>query len=122
MQDIFISLNESQATVRRSDGVSIGSACGDSTTALSASELVAAALGSCIAASLAPLFARHTLDDSALQIHIQPQAAELIEGLRVQLNVPGCDERILLRLKRAAEQCPVRQALNIPVTFDWQIH
>lgn len=120
MQDIFISLNANQAAIRRADGISISSACGSSGSALSASELLAAALGSCIAASLAPLFARHALDDSALQIHIRPQATELSGGLRVQLRVPGCDEKILLRLKRAAEQCPVRQALNNPVTFDWQ--
>lgn len=121
MQQLFISFNDSQTNIRRADGVAINSACGLSTSALSASELLAAALGSCIAASLAPLLARHALDVSTVQLGVEPQTAEIGDGLRVQLHVPACDEKILLRLQRAVEHCPVRQALNIPVTFDWQV-
>lgn len=121
MQKLFISFNDSQTNIRRADGVNISSACGLSTSALSASELLGAALGSCVAASLAPLFARHALDESTAQIVVELQAADLAHGLRVQLHVPACDENILLRLQRAAEQCSVRQALDIPVAFDWQV-
>lgn len=123
MQQLFINFNLDQANIRRADGMAINSACGqaDSALALSASELLAAALGGCIAARLAPLFARHALDESSAQIIVEPQKSEVTDGLRVQLSVPSCDEKILLRLQRAAEQCPVRRALDIPVIFDWQV-
>lgn len=120
MQQIFITLNDRQVNVHRADGANISSACGDSGAALSASELVAAALGSCIAASLVPICRRHALDASSLHIVIQPLAKELVDGLNVQLRIPACGQNMMLRLRRAAEQCPVRHALNIPVNFDWQ--
>lgn len=121
MQEILVRLNERLASIRRSDGVCINSACGDSADFLSASELVAAALGSCIAASVAPIFLRHELDENLLAIHLKPTGKHLSDGLRIQLDIPDCNDDVLARLKRAAERCPVRQALNVPVTFDWQV-
>lgn len=121
MQELFVSLNDSHANIRRADGAHISSACNDSTSSLSASELVAAALGSCIATSLAPLFARHALDTAELGMVIKPLTGNLAGGLHVQLRVPDCDETVLVRLQRAAEQCPVRQALNVNIILDWQV-
>lgn len=121
MQDILVTSNGRQANIRRADGVEIAAACGDNGQSLSSAELLAAALGSCVAANLMPLFERHALNPAALQIALRPQSNGLEAGFNIQVRVPSCSADILTRLQRGAERCAVRQSLNIPVTFHWQV-
>ena len=121
MQDMSIRMNGNRVDIRRADGVTMSASCSDSTSSFTSSELLATALGSCIAASLSPLFARHGLDETSLHIELQARTGDVTRGFRMQIAVPACDDDVFVRLQRAVERCPVRQALNIPVILDWQV-
>lgn len=79
-----------------------------------ASALLLAALAACIGASLEPLLARHGLRE---RLHIAISADETI---RVTIILPSAARPLLSRCERAAERCPVRRALAVPVAFDWK--
>ena len=115
-----ISIHISGPVIRatRADGALVESCCGDG-AAFSATELLAAALGSCIAASLAPLLARHEQDERALRITVARRGRSVNDGFDIQVALPASDALLQARCRRAAENCPVRQALAVPVTFNW---
>lgn len=117
MQAISVSIS---GTAVRADGVTIGSDCaGDN--AFTASELLAAALGSCLAASLAPLAARHEVDASAVGIVLLGAGESLEDGIAVRVRLPSCPDGFLPRCQRAAAACPVARALKIPLQIHWQV-
>lgn len=120
MQDMSIRVNGNRVDIRRADGVMMSTSC-TGTSSFTSSELLAAALGSCIAASLSPLFTRHGLDETSLHIELQARTEDVTRGFHMQIAVPACDDNVLVRLQRAVERCPVRQALNTPVILDWQV-
>ena len=118
MQDLFVTLESGDARVVRTDGTSLVVSC-DGSAHLSSGELVAAALASCIAATLAPIFERHAIPADGLSIRARPAGSAVGEGLNVEITLPPCEEKLLPLLKRAAERCPVKHALSIDVEFHW---
>ena len=119
MKPVAVTFSDTLLNVARADGVRIASACDARHPALSATELLAAALGSCMAASLQPLFVRHHLDLAALRITVSARNTSLEEGFAVSVQLPPCDDDVLRRCERAVEGCPVKRALSIPVAIDW---
>jgi|SRR5690606_23855011 len=120
MQEIVITWNDSALTATRVDGISLTSACGDSREALSATQLLAASLGSCIAASIVPLLSRHGVDPAQLRITLRAPAEMTESGFAVVVALPPVDDALRQRCERAARACPVRRALAIPVDIRWE--
>lgn len=121
MQEITATTAGNKLAITRADGVVIESACAADGDALSARELLAASLASCIAASLAPLLARHRLHAAELRIRIAAQEGPLAQGFSVDVTLPAGGPELLLRCQRAAAACPVLRALNIPVDIHWRM-
>lgn len=119
MLELTVTLDNDRLAVRRADGIAVDSACGAEGDALSASELLAASLGACVAASIAPLCRRHGLDPAAVHVRIAPRGDALAHGLTVTVTLPACEAAVRARCRRAAETCPVGQALNVPLEFHW---
>lgn len=119
MLQLVATLQAGTVSIQRADGATASSACESGRDALSASELLAASLASCIVASLAPILERHARDASALHVRVAPRAGALLDGLSVAITLPGLPADLAARCRRAAEACPVRRALNIPLDIDW---
>lgn len=106
------------ANVRTQDGRILVTGCGNgSGDAFSATELLLASLGSCIAASIAPLLERHG-EARNLAIDLQLAGASLPGLIKVDVRVPQADEALALRCRRAAEKCPVLRSLAAPVEIE----
>lgn len=109
------------AVVKTRDGRQLAVACtGTSLPAFSSTELLQAALAGCVTASVAPLLARHGADAASLRVTVTVEDASLARGVAVGITLPACDDELLARCRRAVANCPVRQALNIPVDIQWQ--
>ena len=122
MQEIVITWNDSTLTATRADGVSLASACADSHDALSATQLLAASLGSCVAASLVPLLSRHGADPAGLCITLRGLGDALEQGFALIIALPPVDDALRQRCERAARACPVRRALAVPVDIRLEDH
>lgn len=91
------------------DGFELVSTCCGEQPGATATELLAAALGCCIAASLDPLLERRGHGPAALQISGD------VSELTVEIELPaGVDEALASACLRAAEHCPVQRALARP--------
>jgi putative redox protein len=82
----------------------------------SATDLLAAALGVCVATNIDVVAVRHGISLEAIEIRVQKTLArepKSITGLRVTIalstSVPG---DVRLRLERAAEHCAVHRSLH----------
>lgn len=117
MQKLSLTFSTDRARIARGDGVAIDSACNDAER-FSPTELLAAALAACIAMRLSPLLARHDVSLNSGRIEIVSHGP-LRDGFIVHIALPRLDEALLQRCRRAAETCPVRLALKIPVEFLW---
>lgn len=120
MQQLSVTIDGPSLVVTRGDGFVIESACVTGQAALSATELLAASLGSCVAASLVALLSRHHVNHDRLRIIVRAKGAALEHGFSLDIALPSLDEGLRLRCQRAALACPVRQALNTPVELHWQ--
>ncbi|HEX7047257.1 MAG TPA: OsmC family protein [Gammaproteobacteria bacterium] len=120
MHEIAITSHEKMLQVTRADGVSLSAGCDGNADGFSAIELLAAALGSCIGASLTPLLLRHGASDSQLRVTLRPRGEALEHGLIVVIALPSMDDALRQRCRRAVAVCPVVKALNIPVELHWQ--
>ncbi len=83
----------------------------------SSTDLVAAALGSCIATSLEQVAQRGGLDVARLAIQVEKTLAtepvRRIAALHVTIFVGGsADETLRRKLERAAHSCPVHRSLH----------
>lgn len=121
MQEISVRVTGDTLAIRRADGVTIESACGTDNAALSATELLAASLASCITASIMPLLSRHGAGAAGLGIVVAANDP-LARGFDVRIALPACEDELLARCKRAVAKCPVLRALNIPVDIQWQMN
>lgn len=82
----------------------------------SSTDLLAAALGSCIASNLEPVATRHDVPLEALRVNVDKRldtAPKRIESLAVTISVT-CNPApsVVTRLERAAHQCVVHRALS----------
>ncbi len=84
--------------------------------AFSSTDLVSAALGSCISSSLEPLLLRHGVALEAAQVIVDKELAtdpKRISRLAVQVTIAtAADERLATILERAAHTCTVHRSLH----------
>jgi putative redox protein len=93
----------------------------------SPTDLVATALGTCIATILGIQADKHDLDLDGIEISVEKEMASnprRIDTLRTEVTMPvGLNEEMRTRLERAARHCPVDESLHpdidAPITFHW---
>ena len=93
----------------------------------SPTDLVATALGTCIATILGIQAETHGLDLEGTTISVQKEMASSprrIDALRTEVTMPvALDASIRTRLERAARHCPVDESLradiDVPIVFHW---
>jgi putative redox protein len=99
---------------------------GGSGASFSSTDLLAAALGSCIATDLEPVAERHGVALADIRIVIGKELTitpKRIVSLRVSVTLPDTvAEDVMLRLERAAQHCLVHRSLHtdIDVVIDFQ--
>jgi putative redox protein len=85
-------------------------------------ELLAATLASCVSTMVAMYAAKHgwPLDDLAVEVDYDNDTVP--RGMHVRVLLPdGLSEQQLARLRRVAEQCPVRRALEAGFAFEEEL-
>jgi putative redox protein len=93
----------------------------------SPTDLVATALGTCIATILGIQADKHGLDLTGIEITVEKEMASdprRIDSLRTEVRMPtALDEQTRARLERAARHCPVDESIHpdidAPITFHW---
>jgi putative redox protein len=82
----------------------------------SSTDLVSAALGSCMLTSIERVLQRAGHDPKKIKIALKKTLSEnpkMIKSLSLQIFYPGQLSEVLLRkLERAMTQCPVKRSLN----------
>ncbi len=102
-------------------------------TKFSPTDLVGAALGSCILTIMGLAAQRQNLDLAGTQVHVEKEMAtqpvRRIGGLKTVVRVPaqkaaGISAEDRRRIEAAARQCPVHRSLHpeihAPIEFVWQ--
>lgn len=107
---------ESGASVRSVKAPEFGGAG----NGFSATDLLAAALGSCIASNLEPVLLRHGMPLHAARLSVSKQLGthpKRVESLAVTVRIDrGIAPGLLTRLRRAAAQCVVHDSLSPDVS------
>lgn len=89
---------------------------GGAGSTFSSTDLVAAALGSCIGTSVEPLASRHGVDTRGIRILVDKRLStdpKRISRLDVTIVVPGAaDDRLATMIERAAQSCSVHHSLH----------
>lgn len=93
----------------------------------SPTDLVATALGTCIATILGIQADKHDLDLEGIEISVEKEMASnprRIASLRTDVTMPvALDEQTRERVERAARHCPVDESIHpdidVPITFHW---
>jgi len=93
----------------------------------SPTDLVATALGTCIATILGIQAEKHDLDLDGIEIAVEKEMASnprRIASLRTDVTMPiALDEQTRERVERAARHCPVDESIHpdidVPITFHW---
>ena len=93
----------------------------------SPTDLVATALGTCIATILGIQAEKHDFDLEGIEISVEKEMASnprRIDTLRTEVRMPvALDESTRTRLERAARHCPVDESIHpdidAPITFRW---
>jgi len=93
----------------------------------SPTDLVATALGTCVATILGIQAEKHDLDLEGIEITVEKEMASnprRIDSLRTEVTMPvALDEKIRTRLERAARHCPVDESIHpdidAPIDFHW---
>ena len=99
---------------------------GGEARSFSSTDLVAAAVGSCIMSSMEPVIDRENLNAKQFEIEVEKrvsQSPRMISDLIIKINCPRVlSEKSLNKIKRAAETCPVKRSLsndiNISLNFN----
>lgn len=120
MHELALTLDKEKLLVTRADGVAMESACAGGSRAFSATELLGASLGSCMAASLRPLLARHGADCGRLRVTVRLRDDALEQGFAVAIALPPVNAALDVRCRRAVAACPVIRAMNLPIDIHWQ--
>jgi putative redox protein len=93
----------------------------------SPTDLVATALGTCIATILGIQAEKHDLDLEGVEVSVEKEMASgprRITSLRTEVRMPvALDDSTRARLERAARHCPVDESIHpdidAPITFHW---
>ena len=93
----------------------------------SPTDLVATALGTCIATILGIQAEKHDLDLEGIEISVEKEMASnprRIDTLRTEVTMPvALDEQTRTRLERAARHCPVDESIHpdidASIVFHW---
>ncbi len=93
----------------------------------SPTDLVATALGTCIATILGIQADKHDVDLGGLEISVEKKMASdprRIDSLRTEVTMPvALNEQVRTRLERAARHCPVDESIHpdidAPIVFHW---
>ncbi len=94
----------------------------------SPTDLVATAMGSCMATTMGIVARKNNIDLSGMEIHVEKHMSQdpprRIQALDVQINVPGTvSETDREVLERAALNCPVVQSISPKIElrpkFSW---
>jgi putative redox protein len=93
----------------------------------SPTDLIATALGTCIATILGIQAEKHEVDLEGTEITVAKEMASdprRIDSLRTEVTMPvPLDERTRDRLERAARHCPVDESIHpdidAPIVFHW---
>ena len=93
----------------------------------SPTDLIATALGTCIATILGIQADKHDVDLEGTEVTVEKQMASdprRIDSLRTEVTMPAAlDEQIRTRLERAARHCPVDESIHpdidAPIIFHW---
>ena len=93
----------------------------------SPTDLVATALGTCVATIMGIQAEQHDLDLAGMEISVEKEMASnprRIDTLRTEVTMPiGLDEEMRERFERAARHCPVDESIHpdidAPITFHW---
>ena len=128
MPDVIVRLTSATSTcmLHARSGASITSAMapeyGGEGGAFSSTDLLAAALGSCIATNIGPVADRHGIPLDAFELTVEkelsPQPKRVIRlDVAIRCSVPVTPE-VRLRLERAAESCTVLRSLDPTMRHD----
>ena len=97
-------------------------AYGGSGQSFSSTDLLAAALGSCIATNIEPVAERHGIDFDRILLTVTKvlsKQPKRIESLTVAVRIEGdIAPDVLLRVERAAHHCLVHESLAAHVAVD----
>ena len=93
----------------------------------SPTDLVATALGTCIATILGIQADKHDFDLDGIEISVEKEMASnprRIDSLKTEVTMPApLDDQTRERLERAARHCPVDESLHpdidVSITFHW---
>jgi len=89
---------------------------------LSATDLLAAALGTCIATSVDALVVRHGIPLDAIEIRVEKElAVEPKRVARLSVSIQVATEithEVALRIQRAADTCAVKRSLHPDVAVE----
>lgn len=93
----------------------------------SPTDLVATALGTCVATIMGIQADKHSLDLEGMTIHVEKEMASnprRIASLHTEVTMPNpLDERTRKRLEQAARHCPVHHSIHpdidAPIVFHW---
>jgi putative redox protein len=93
----------------------------------SPTDLVATALGTCIATILGIQAEKHDVDLEGIEISVEKEMASnprRIASLQTEVTMPvSLDESLRERLERAARHCPVDESIHpdidAPIVFHW---
>ncbi|MGH7502197.1 MAG: OsmC family protein [Longimicrobiales bacterium] len=91
-------------------------AFGGTASSFSSTDLLAAALGSCIATDLEPVAERNGVIPAAIRIDVEKtlsMSPKRIESIDVRVTLPThTPDLVVTKLERAAEHCLVHRGLN----------
>jgi len=89
---------------------------GGAGTSFSSTDLLAVALGTCIATDVEPVAERHGIEAGSIRVHVSKVLSvrpKRIASLSVDVEVPaGVQPDVRLRLERAAGHCLVHRSLS----------
>ncbi len=109
-----------ECVVRHPTGVEVRTSkspeYGGSGTSFSSTDLLAVALGTCIATDVEPVAERHGIDPGSIRIGVTKALSvrpKRIVSLAVDVEVPdGVPADVMVRLERAAAHCLVHRSLS----------
>lgn len=85
----------------------------------SSTDLVSAAVGSCVLTTIDSLIERNGHDPKSIEIAVEKELAEnpkMIKSIRLEIRHPDLFSSILLqKLERAMATCPVKKSLNTQI-------
>ena len=91
-------------------------------SSFSSTDLLAAALGSCIATDVEPVAVRHEVPLDGIRIEVDKEVTtqpKKVVALSVRVLVPATvDDVLMLKLERAASHCLVHRSLNPEIRVD----